>query len=119
MISRIRNKNTNTPVYKDELGIDTELSIDDQDKQAGIKKKDAETGDIKAQTWLKVGLSIFIAIIMSAILFFQFYIACRYLTHIIEMEKEIPKEVVISIFAASAAVTTLMGFILKGLFNSK
>lgn len=119
MISKIIYKSTTKPVNKNESRLDDERLSDEEDKKAGIKKKNAETGDIKAQTWLKVGLSIFIAFTMSAILFFQFHIACKYLAHIIEMKKEIPKEVIISIFAASAAVTTLMGFILKGLFNSK
>ncbi len=116
-ILRVYKKHTT--VHANESEIENEQSIDAQNKKAEINKKNAETGDIEAQTNLKVRLSYFIAALIVVILFFQFHIACKYLTHLIEMKKEIPKEVIISIFAASAAVTTLMGFILKGLFNSK
>lgn len=92
---------------------------DTEEKKAKNRKLDAETGDIKAKTWLKIGLSIFISLIMAAMYYFQFMVVDKYISHLLELKKEIPESVIISVLAASSSVVTLMGFILKGLFGSK
>lgn len=90
-----------------------------EEKKAKTRKLDAETGDIKAKTWLKIGLSIFISLVMAAMFALQCIVTDRYISQLLELKKEIPESVIISVLAAGSSVVTLMGFILKGLFSSR
>lgn len=92
---------------------------DTEERKAQTRKLDAETGDIKAKTWLKIGLSLFISFVMAATLYFQYMIVDKYVSNSFKLEKEIPEAIIIAVLAASSSVVTLMGFILKGLFGSK
>lgn len=112
-----------TPKHKDvhdtEASITEKQDIDEKQKEADIGNKTALTKDIIALTRLKVGLSVFIALFMVSMFIFQWVEVGKYLGSLTAMQKEVPKEVIIAILAASSSVVTLMGFILKGLFRSK
>ncbi len=87
----------------------------DEEKQG---REQALTNDIKANTWLKIGLSCFICGLIAVWCWALYDITADYIQSMYCLRKEIPKEVILAVLASGATVTGLMGFILKGLFRS-
>lgn len=84
-----------------------------------IHASNAQTNDIEAQTNLKIILSFIIAGLMILTFVFQVHAVSMYMFNMLESGKEIPVEVIVGVLAISSSVVTLMGFILKGLFQTK
>jgi hypothetical protein len=82
------------------------------------RRLDAETQDIATNTQLKARLSWFIGILMLTWFVFIAWIVLYYINYQRSLSEVIPKEVILGVLTAGASVVTLMGFILKGLFNS-
>ena len=88
-------------------------------EDARVDHLDSLTGDQKKLTELKESLAnnvlTFLWVWFSVVtLGFIFYFA-----HQVSLDKEIPKEVIISIFTCTAVIAGLVGYILKGLFGTK
>lgn len=115
-IVKVQPKSRN--IVDEEAEISEKQDIDVKQKESDIKNKDALTLDIRAQTILKIALSVFIILMMIAMFIFQWLSVNNYLESLMQIKKEIPKEVVMAILATSSSMVTLMGFILKGLFKS-
>lgn len=96
-----------------------EINVQQAEVESRIRRSDAETGDIKAQTWLKIVLSAFMCVSMVALFVFQSLALNHYFSSLDALHKEVPDSVIIAILTAASSVLTLMGFILKGLFGSK
>lgn len=93
-------------------------SIDRAEQKAKTDRTKAETGDIKANTWLKIGLSVFIAILMLSVLVFEVCTVKDYTNALYEAGKDIPESIILAVLGTSSSVFALMGFILKGLFKT-
>lgn len=94
-------------------------SLDDDERSASARLTNAAAADQEKLTELKEQFA-------AAILFFLWIwfgalslVVLTYFSHQMFLEKEIPKEVIISIFTCTAVVVGLVGYILKGLFGTK
>lgn len=95
-----------------------EINVQQAEVESRIRRSDAETGDIKAKTWLKIALSVFMCLSMVALFVFQSWALSHYFSSLDGLHKEVPDSVIIAILTTASSVLTLMGFILKGLFGS-
>jgi len=94
------------------------FAFDEDEKKADIDHKKSETHDLKTTTKLKIGLTIFISLLICAWGWFLYDIVNEYILYQKCLKKEIPPQVMISIITSGASVTGLMAFILKGIFKS-
>ena len=93
-------------------------SLKADERQAGVEHSKAITGDVKANTWLKIGLSIFICCLIAGWFVGLFWYLDRYFDQMNALEQIIPEAVMLAVIGAGATIVGLMGFILKGLFKS-
>jgi len=88
------------------------------ERKAEVERSKAITGDVKANTWLKIGLSIFICCLITGWFFGLFWYLNRYFDQMNALEQIIPEAVMLAVIGAGTTIVGLMGFILKGLFKS-
>jgi hypothetical protein len=93
-------------------------TLNADERQAGVEHSKAITGDVKANTWLKIGLSVFICLLILGWFFGLFWYLGRYFDQMNSLEQIIPEAVMLAVIGAGATIVGLMGFILKGLFKS-
>ncbi|WP_028293162.1 hypothetical protein [Oceanobacter kriegii] len=78
----------------------------------------ALTGDVKANTNLKIGLSMFICLLISGWFVGLFWFIGSYFSQMQTLAEPVPSSVMLGIIGAGSGVIALMGYILKGLFKS-
>lgn len=88
-------------------------------KQCHIRHAEAQAADTETLTELRRSYAGGV----MAFLWFWFGAMCllmmTYLSYQMTLEKDIPKEIIISAFTSTAVVVGLVGYILKGLFSVK
>lgn len=117
VIGKVTSKNTSA-VDESEKDIIGELE-DDEHKKAIARNLHAAAADQEKLTELKESYAGAILFFMWMWCFAVAFAVLTYFTYQINLGKEIPKEVIISIFTCTAVVIGLVGYILKGLFGSK
>lgn len=112
------NTAVSAPVLSDTEGTSEESVTKQLQRDEEAARNKALTYDIKANTWLKIGLAIFICLLIIAWIVFLFCEVHNYISKMGGCGKDTPTEVVVALIAAGTSIMGLMGFILKGLFKS-
>ena len=91
----------------------------DEHQKAQIRLANATAADQEKLTELKESYASSILLFMRMWAVAVAIAVATYFSHQMFLGKEIPKEVIISLFTCTAVVIGLVGYILKGLFGSK
>ncbi|WP_221797507.1 hypothetical protein [Oceanobacter mangrovi] len=93
-------------------------TLDKAERHAKIDHRQALTGDVRANTNLKIGLSAFLCVLISGWFIGLFWLIGDYFRQMATLGIEIPSSVMLALIGAGSGVIGLMGYILKGVFKS-
>jgi len=88
------------------------------EEEAKVDHLDAKTHDQKTLTALKGKYAEAVMNFLWTWFFAVFLAVFFYYLHQVSLEREIPKEVIISIITSTAVIAGLVGYIVKGLFGT-